>query len=120
MLFNPLTNSLDYRPRILIAFAVCGNLRDAEVNAQNANGFNRRRGRQVNRDVQVENASAKYKVSLAFPAVNACCLIVTEAKRDKFAPCQRQERDMRRKGGEQNIIYSCPGEGRDWAFRPTA
>ena len=28
--------------------------------------------------------------------------------------------DLRRKGGEPNITYSCPGEGRDWAFRPTA
>ncbi len=54
MFFDSLAYRLDRRTRILVAIAVRRNLDYTEVNAHHACWLSGRRGRQVNRDVQVE------------------------------------------------------------------
>lgn len=81
-------------PAMRSAFAVRGDVDDAEINAQERLDFERRRFGQVNRSEQEELASTVNEVALALDPVEALGLILAVNHADYLATSQRGQADL--------------------------
>ena len=80
--------------RILVAVAVCGNLDNAEVNAQNAFGDNQGRVRNADRRHQVERAVNESKVGFTLPKRKKSALVLTADERQFQSSVNRPNADL--------------------------
>lgn len=91
MIASAAAHSLDRFARIRMAFAVGGNLNDAEVNTQNTIRLNQRRVRNADRSHQVEVAIDKGQITFALLKSKKAALILTANKRQFQATCHRPD-----------------------------